>query len=100
MPFADYAFNKSHAAGYGLVSYWTAYLKANYPAEYMAGLLTSVGDDKDKAAVYLADCRKLGITVLPPDVNESRPELRVGGQDIRYRAWVRCAMSGPTWSVR
>ena len=58
-PFADYAFNKSHAAGYGLVSYWTAYLKANYPAEYMAGLLTSVGDDKDKAAVYLADCRKL-----------------------------------------
>ena len=71
LPFADYAFNKSHAAGYGLVSYWTAYLKANYPGEYMAGLLTSVGDDKDKAAVYLADCRKLGITVLPPDVNES-----------------------------
>ena len=54
LPFADYAFNKSHAAGYGMVSYWTAYLKANYPAEYMAGLLTSVGDDKDKAAVYLA----------------------------------------------
>src|SRR5690625_4662161 len=51
LPFAGYAFNKSHAAGYGLVSYWTAYLKANYPAEYMAGLLTSVGDDKDKAAV-------------------------------------------------
>ena len=71
LPFADYAFNKSHAAGYGLVSYWTAYLKANYPGEYMAGLLTSVGDDKDKAAIYLADCRKLGITVLPPDVNES-----------------------------
>ena len=71
LPFAGYAFNKSHAAGYGLVSYWTAYLKANYPAEYMAGLLTSVGDDKDKAAVYLADCRRLGITVLPPDVNES-----------------------------
>ncbi len=66
LPFAGYAFNKSHAAGYGLVSYWTAYLKANYPAEYMAGLLTSVGDDKDKAAVYLADCRRLGITVLRP----------------------------------
>ena len=79
VPFADYAFNKSHAAGYGLVSYWTAYLKANYPAEYMAGLLTSVGDDKDKAAVYLADCRRMGIKVLPPDVNESGAELRLGG---------------------
>ncbi len=84
LPFADYAFNKSHAAGYGLVSYWTAYLKANYPAEYMAGLLTSVGDDKDKAAVYLADCRKLGITVLPPDVNESGLNFASVGTDIRY----------------
>ena len=84
LPFADYAFNKSHAAGYGLVSYWTAYLKANYPAEYMAGLLTSVGDDKDKAAVYLADCRKLGITVLPPDVNESELNFASVGTDIRF----------------
>ncbi|HEU0191557.1 MAG TPA: DNA polymerase III subunit alpha [Mycobacterium sp.] len=84
LPFADYAFNKSHAAGYGLVSYWTAYLKANYPAEYMAGLLTSVGDDKDKAAVYLADCRRLGITVLPPDVNESGLNFASVGADIRY----------------
>src|ERR1700756_4351601 len=84
LPFADYAFNKSHAAGYGMVSYWTAYLKANYPAEYMAGLLTSVGDDKDKAAVYLADCRKLGITVLPPDVNESGLNFASVGPDIRY----------------
>ena len=84
LPFADYAFNKSHAAGYGMVSYWTAYLKANYPAEYMAGLLTSVGDDKDKAAVYLADCRKLGITVLPPDVNESGLNFASVGADIRY----------------
>ena len=84
LPFADYAFNKSHAAGYGLVSYWTAYLKANYPAEYMAGLLTSVGDDKDKAAVYLADCRRLGITVLPPDVNESGLDFASVGTDIRY----------------
>jgi DNA polymerase-3 subunit alpha len=84
LPFADYAFNKSHAAGYGLVSYWTAYLKANYPAEYMAGLLTSVGDDKDKAAVYLADCRKLGITVLPPDVNESWLNFASVGTDIRF----------------
>jgi DNA polymerase-3 subunit alpha len=67
-----------------MVSYWTAYLKANYPAEYMAGLLTSVGDDKDKAAVYLADCRKLGITVLPPDVNESGLNFASVGTDIRY----------------
>jgi len=84
LPFADYAFNKSHAAGYGLVSYWTAYLKANYPGEYMAGLLTSVGDDKDKAAVYLADCRKLGITVMPPDVNESGLNFASVGADIRF----------------
>ena len=84
LPFAGYAFNKSHAAGYGLVSYWTAYLKANYPAEYMAGLLTSVGDDKDKAAVYLADCRRLGITVLPPDVNESVQNFASVGADIRF----------------
>ena len=84
LPFAGYAFNKSHAAGYGLVSFWTAYLKANYPAEYMAGLLTSVGDDKDKAAIYLADCRKLGITVLPPDVNESQRNFAAVGTDIRF----------------
>ena len=84
LPFAGYAFNKSHAAGYGLVSFWTAYLKANYQAEYMAGLLTSVGDDKDKAAVYLADCRRLGITVLPPDVNESVHNFASVGPDIRY----------------
>ena len=54
-----------------LVSYWTAYLKANYPAEYMAALLTSVRDDKDKSALYLNECRRMGIKVLPPDVNES-----------------------------
>ncbi len=76
LPFSGYAFNKSHTAGYGLVSYWTAYLKANYPAEYMAALLTSVGDDKDKAAIYLADARKLGVTVLQPDVNESVARVR------------------------
>ncbi|GAA4382960.1 DNA polymerase III subunit alpha [Tsukamurella soli] len=84
LPFAGYAFNKSHAAAYGLVSYWTAYLKANYPAEYMAALLTSVGDDKDKAAIYLSDCRRLGITVLPPDVNESFHNFSSVGKDIRF----------------
>jgi DNA polymerase-3 subunit alpha len=70
-PFADYAFNKSHSYGYGLVAYQTAWLKANYPVEYMAALLTSVADDKDKTATYLAECRALGIEVLPPDVNRS-----------------------------
>ncbi|WP_246600931.1 DNA polymerase III subunit alpha [Skermania piniformis] len=84
LPFAGYAFNKSHAAGYGLVSYWTAYLKANYTAEYMAGLLTSVGDDKDKAAAYLADCRRLAISVLPPDVNSSEHNFASVGKDIRF----------------
>ncbi|MHB1929221.1 MAG: DNA polymerase III subunit alpha [Acidimicrobiales bacterium] len=70
-PFADYAFNKSHAFGYGLVIYWTAWLKANHPAEYLAALLTSVKDDKDKTAVYLAECRAIGIEVLVPDINVS-----------------------------
>ena len=71
VPFAGYAFNKAHSSAYGLVTYWTAYLKANYPAEYMSALLTSVRDDKDKSAVYLNECRKMGIQVLPPNVNES-----------------------------
>ncbi len=70
-PFADYAFNKSHSFGYGFVSYQTAYLKANFPAEYLSALLTSSRDDKDKTAVYLAECRNIGITVRPPDVNNS-----------------------------
>ncbi|MFK0106439.1 DNA polymerase III subunit alpha [Streptomyces sp. NPDC091217] len=84
LPFSGYAFNKSHTAGYGLVSYWTAYLKANYPAEYMAALLTSVGDDKDKAGIYLADARKLNVTVLQPDVNESVAEFAAIGDDVRF----------------
>jgi DNA polymerase-3 subunit alpha len=84
VPFSDYAFNKSHTAGYGLVSYWTAYLKANYPAEYMAALLTSVRDDKDKSAVYLNECRRMGIKVLPPDVNESAADFTPVGTDIRF----------------
>ena len=75
VPFAGYAFNKSHAAGYGLVSYWTAYLKANYPAEYGAALLTSVGDDKDKMALYLSDMRAQHIKVLPPDENAASLEV-------------------------
>ncbi|MEO3763592.1 DNA polymerase III subunit alpha [Streptomyces sp. B8F3] len=81
VPFAGYAFNKAHSSAYGLVSYWTAYLKANYPAEYMAALLTSVRDDKDKSAVYLNECRKMGIKVLPPDVNESDANFTPRGDD-------------------
>ena len=70
-PFADYAFNKSHSYGYGFVAYQTAYLKANYPAEYLSALLTSVKTNLDKAAVYLAECRAMGIEVTVPDVNRS-----------------------------
>jgi len=84
VPFSDYAFNKAHSAAYGLLSYWTAYLKANYPAEYMAGLLTSVRDDKDKSALYLNECRRMGIKVLPPDVNESESNFTPVGSDIRF----------------
>ena len=84
LPFSDYAFNKAHSAAYGLVSYWTAYLKANYPAEYMAALLTSVKDDKDKMAIYLNECRRMKIPVLPPDVNESVADFTPVGTDIRF----------------
>jgi DNA polymerase-3 subunit alpha len=84
VPFSDYAFNRAHTAAYGLVSYWTAYLKANYPAEFMAALLTSVADDKDKIAIYLAECRRMGIQVLPPDVNESEANFTAVGTDVRF----------------
>ena len=84
VPFSDYAFNKAHTAGYGMLSYWTAYLKANYPAEYMAALLSSVKDDKDKSAVYLNECRRMGIKVLPPDVNDSDAEFTPSGSDVRF----------------
>ncbi len=84
VPFSDYAFNKAHSAAYGLVSYWTAYLKANYPTEYMAALLQSVRDDKDKSSIYLAECRRMGIRVLPPDVNSSELAFTPVGTDIRF----------------
>jgi DNA polymerase-3 subunit alpha len=84
IPFSDYAFNRAHSAGYGLLSFWTAYLKANFPTEYMAALLTSVRDDKDKSASYLNECRRMGIKVLPPDVNESDSGYTPRGRDIRY----------------
>ncbi|GAA1820329.1 DNA polymerase III subunit alpha [Planosporangium flavigriseum] len=84
VPFADYAFNKAHTACYGMISYWTGYLKANYPAEYMAALLTSVGDKKDTMALYLAECRTMGIKVLPPCVNESSGPFTPVGENIRF----------------
>ncbi len=74
-PFADYAFNKSHAYGYGYVAYQTAWLKAHHPVEYLASLLTSVKDNKDKTATYLAECRSMGIEVRVPDVNRSLAEF-------------------------
>lgn len=84
VPFSDYAFNKSHSAAYGMLSYWTAYLKSHYPAEYMAALLTSVGDDREKLAVYLNECRRMGINVLVPDVNESSRFFTAVDKDIRF----------------
>src|SRR6478736_2643274 len=84
LPFSDYAFNKAHSAAYGVISYWTAYLKANYSTEYMAALLTSVRDDKDKSALYLGEARHMGITVLPPDVNSSSANFTAVGTDIRF----------------
>lgn len=83
-PFADYGFNKAHAYGYAYISYQTAYLKANYPAEYMAALLTSVKDDKDKTATYLNECRNLGIKVAQPDINASDVDFTVSDGEVVY----------------
>ncbi|MGZ4131986.1 MAG: DNA polymerase III subunit alpha [Actinomycetota bacterium] len=87
VPFADYGFNASHACAYGLVSYQTAYLMAHHPVEYMAAILTSVKDDKDRKPYYLYACRGMGIDVLPPDVNESDMDFAPAPGDrraIRY----------------
>ncbi|HET9442187.1 MAG TPA: DNA polymerase III subunit alpha, partial [Acidimicrobiales bacterium] len=83
-PFADYAFNKSHSYGYGLVAYQTAWLKAHHPVAYLAALLTSVKDDKDATAKYLAECRTMGIEVLVPDVNVSASDFTVTGSSIPF----------------
>jgi DNA polymerase-3 subunit alpha len=83
-PFADYGFNASHACGYAFVAYQTAYLKTHHPVEYMAALLTSVKDDKDKKPFYLNACRLMGIQVLPPDVNASDMDFTPTDGDIRY----------------
>ena len=75
--FADYCFNKSHSACYGMTSYWTAYLKAHYPAAFMAALMTSDFDDTDRLSIEITECQKMGIAVLPPDINESFTEFAV-----------------------
>lgn len=82
--FAGYGFNRSHAAGYGLVAYQTAYLKAHYPAEYLASLLTATKSNKDRTAIYLNECRQMGIEVLVPDVNESESDFTVHDGRIRF----------------
>lgn len=82
--FAGYGFNKSHSAAYALVSYQTAYLKANYPVPYMAALLTSIMGTSDKVAVYIEECKRMGIYILPPDINESLTDFTVVGGKIRF----------------
>jgi len=77
MPFAGYGFPKAHAAGYARIAYETAYLKANYPAEFMAALLSSDADDTDRVLIEIEECRSMGIAVLPPDINESRNQFTV-----------------------
>ncbi len=82
--FANYAFNKSHAAAYAMISYRTAYLKEHYPKEYLSALMTSVLGNQTKIAEYIAECTARGIKVLPPDINESRADFSVSGEDIRF----------------
>jgi DNA polymerase-3 subunit alpha len=82
--FAGYGFNKSHAAAYAIIAYQTAYLKANYPVEFMAALLTSETNDTDKIVKYIEECRAMGIAVLPPDVNESSSDFTVVAGKIRF----------------
>ena len=82
--FAGYGFNKSHSMAYAFVAYQTAYLKAHYPVEFMSALLTSESGDLKKAAIYVDECRNLGIDVLPPDVNRSEPAFSVEGVNIRF----------------
>jgi DNA polymerase-3 subunit alpha len=87
VPFADYAFNKAHSAAYGLISYWTAYLKAHYPAEYMAAVLTAEAGkspDKDQTTVYLAECQRMGLQVRSPDVNISGADYTPADRTILH----------------
>ena len=82
--FGKYGFNKSHSTAYAIISYQTAYLKAHYPAEFMAALLTSEKDNRDKIISHIGSCREMGINVLPPDINESLSDFSVVGEHIRF----------------
>lgn len=84
LDFANYAFNKSHAVAYAVIAYQTAYLKCHYPKEYMAALMSSVLESPEKVAEYTAECKDMGISVLPPDINESEDNFTVSGDHIRY----------------
>lgn len=84
LDFANYAFNKAHAVSYAIVAYRTAYMKCHYPRQYMAALITSVLDSSTKVAEYIAECREMGIRLLPPDINESGPDFTVVGEDLRF----------------
>lgn len=93
MGFADYCFNKSHSACYGMISYWTAYLKAHYPSAFMAALMTSDYDDIDRLAIEIAECKHMGIEVLPPDVNQSFGEFAVVKGESKKSDQIRFGMN-------
>jgi len=98
--FAEYGFNKSHSTAYAIISYQTAYLKANYPVEFMAALLTSEKDNRDKIIKYISCCKDMGINVLPPDINESQSDFSVSGEHIRFGlAAVKNVGSGAVESI-
>ena len=96
LDFASYAFNKAHAVSYAVVTYRTAYMKRHHPREYMAALLTSILDSSIKVAEYIAECKEMGIKLLPPDVNDSDANFTVSGNDIRYGL---VAIKGIGWGV-
>jgi len=95
--FAGYGFNKSHSAAYGVISYQTAYLKAHYPVEFMAGLLSNEINNTEKISVFVGECRRMGVCILPPDINKSglkfTPETVAGIDDAGSRA--RKSQAGP-----
>ena len=93
-PFQSYGFNKAHAASYGMVAYQTAYMKANYPVEYMTALLSAESDDKEKIAQAVAECKRISLTVLPPDVNESDEDFTIIDNQIPNLKAIRFGLSG------
>ena len=82
--FAEYGFNKSHSTAYAMISYQTAYLKAHYPVAFMAALLTSEKDNRDKIIKHMSTCKDMGISILPPDINESEKDFSISGENIRF----------------